>query len=76
MDEFLRYLVQQLVEYPDEAVLTYREGDGRVFYQLSLRQSDIGRLIGKGGSTINAIRELLNAAGEKQGLKVSLEILD
>ena len=76
MDEFLRYLVQQLVEYPDEAVLTHREGDGRVFYQLSLRQSDVGRLIGQGGTTINAIRELLNAAGEKQGLKVTLEILD
>ena len=76
MDEFLRYLVQQLVEHPDEAILTHREGEGKVFYQLSLRPSDVGRLIGKGGSTINAIRELLNAAGEKQGLKVSLEILD
>jgi len=76
MDEFLRYLVQQLVEYPDEVVLTHRDEGGKVYYQLSLRQSDVGRLIGKGGSTINAIRELLNASGEKQGLKVSLEILD
>jgi uncharacterized protein len=76
MDEFLRYLVQQLVEHPDEAILTHREEAGKIFYQLSLRKSDVGRLIGKGGSTIHAIRELLSAAAEKQGKKVSLEILD
>jgi len=76
MDEFLRYLVQQLVEYPDEAIITHREAGGRVLFELSLRKSDMGRLIGKGGSTIKAIRELMNAAAEKQGLKVSLEIVE
>lgn len=76
MDEFLRYVVQQLVEYPDEAVLSHREESGKVFYSLSLSKSDVGRLIGKGGSTINSVRELLNAAAEKKGKKVSLEILD
>lgn len=76
MDEFLRFIVQQLVEYPDEAILSHREVEGKLVYQLSLRKSDVGRLIGKGGSTINAIRELLSAAAEKQGKKVSLEILE
>ena len=76
MDEFLRFVVQQLVEYPDEAVLTHREESGKIIFQLSLRKSDVGRLIGKGGTTINALRELLNAAAEKQGKKVVLEILD
>ena len=76
MDEFLRFVVQQLVEHPDEAVLTHREEGGKIFFQLSVRKSDVGRLIGKGGATINAIRELLNAAAEKQGKKASLEILD
>lgn len=76
MDEFLRYVVQQLVEYPDEAILTHREESGKIIFQLSLRKNDAGRLIGKGGSTVNALRELLNAAGERQGKKVILEILD
>lgn len=76
MDEFLRFMVQQLVEYPDEAILSHREVEGKLIYQLSLRKSDVGRLIGKGGSTINAIRELLSAAAERQGLKASLEILE
>ncbi len=76
MDEFLRFVVQQLVEYPDEAILTHRQESGKIIFQLSLRKSDVGRLIGKGGTTINALRELLNAAVEKQGKKVVLEILD
>ena len=76
MDEFLRYLVQQLVEYPGEAVLTHREERGMRLFLLSVHKSDMGRLIGKGGSTIKAIRELLNAAAEKQGLKVGLEIVE
>jgi predicted RNA-binding protein YlqC (UPF0109 family) len=76
MDEFLRYVVQQLVEYPDEVTITHREESGKVTDLLSMRQTDVGRLIGKGGSTIQAIRELLRAAAEKEGKKAGLEILE
>ena len=76
MDEFLRYVVQQLVEYPDEVTITHREESGKTIYLLSMRQTDVGRLIGKGGSTIQAIRELLRASAEKEGKKVGLEILE
>lgn len=76
MDEFLRYVVQQLVEYPDEVTITHREESGKTTYLLRMRQTDVGRLIGKGGSTIQAIRELLRASAEKEGKKVGLEILE
>jgi predicted RNA-binding protein YlqC (UPF0109 family) len=76
MDEFLRYVVQQLVEYPDEVSITHREESGKTTYLLSMRQTDVGRLIGKGGSTIQAIRELLRVAADRDGLKVGLEIAE
>lgn len=76
MDEFLRYVVQQLVEYPDEVVINRRQEENKIVFLLSMRPSDVGRLIGKGGGTINAIRDLLSAAGEKTGQKVALEILE
>jgi hypothetical protein len=76
MDEFLRYVVQQLVEFPDAATLTHREEGGKILFQLSLGKSDAGHFIGKGGRLIDSIRELLNAAAEKQGKRVSLEILE
>ena len=76
MDEFLRYVVQQLVEYPDEVVITHRQEEGKTTYLLSMRQSDVGRLIGKGGSTIKALRDLMSAAAEKHSQKAGLEILE
>jgi predicted RNA-binding protein YlqC (UPF0109 family) len=75
-DEFLRYVVQKLVEYPDEVVINHREEGGKTTYLLSLRQGDVGRLIGKGGATIKAIRDLLSASVATRGIKVGLEILE
>jgi uncharacterized protein len=76
MDEFLRYVVQQLVENPDEVAITHRQDGEKTIYLLSMRQSDVGRLIGKGGGTIKAIRDLLSVAAEKHGKKAGLEILE
>ena len=76
MEEFLRYVVRKLVEYPDEVVLNSRQEIGRTLFQISLAVSDVGRLIGKGGGTVQAIRTLLNMAAEKKGQRVSLDILD
>jgi predicted RNA-binding protein YlqC (UPF0109 family) len=76
MDEFLRYVVQQLVEYPDEVLISQRQEGDKITYLLSMRQTDVGRLIGKGGSTIQAIRELLRASAVKDGRKVAVEIAE
>ena len=76
MDEFLRYVVQQLVEYPEEVAIERRQDWDKTTYFLSMRQTDVGRLIGKGGITIQAIRELLRASAEKDGRKVIVEIAE
>jgi len=76
MEEFLRYVVRQLVEFPEEARLSHREQDGKIIFELAVRQSDVGRLIGKGGVTISAVRELLRASALKQGKKGTLEVLE
>jgi predicted RNA-binding protein YlqC (UPF0109 family) len=76
MDEFLRYVVQQLVQFPDDVVINHRQDGGKTTYLLSMRSSDVGRLIGKGGSTIKTIRDLMSAAAEKHGQRVGVEILE
>ena len=76
MDEFLRYVVQQLVEYPDDVVINHRQEGCKTTYLLSMRPSDVGRFIGKGGNTIKSVRDLMAAAAEKHGQKVGLEILE
>src|SRR5580698_7807939 len=72
VEEFLEFVIRQLIEFPDEMVLTRLENPRKVIFKVQLRQSDIGRVIGKHGQTINAIRNLLSAAASRHGQRALL----
>lgn len=76
MQEFLEYVVKGLVQKPDEVVITPVERNGMTVYELRMNSSDVGRIIGRDGVTINAIRSLLTAGSAKKGLRCSLEIVE
>ena len=76
MQAFLEYLVKGLVEHPDEAVITPVEKNGVTVYELRLNPKDVGKLIGRQGMTINAIRSLLQAGSAKKGIRCSIEIVE
>ena len=74
MKEFLEFVVGQLVDRPAECVLRVTEqGDSRQ-YVLALPRSEVGKVIGKQGNTINAIRNLLGCAVGRQHGRISFEI--
>ena len=76
MQEFLEYVVRLLVEYPEEMVLTKIDAPRKTIFKLQLRQTDVGKVIGKHGHTIIAIRNLLAAAAARHGEKAMLEIVE
>lgn len=76
MEEFLHYVIGELVEYPDEVVITKSENGGHLTFHVAMRRSDLGRIIGRGGHTIHALRSLLQAAAHKRGERVSLDIIE
>ena len=76
MQEFLDFILRQLIDYPEEMVLTRHEGNKRTTFELRLRKSDIGKVIGKHGQTIIAIRNLLAAAAARHGERAYLEIVE
>lgn len=76
MQEFLDYVLRQLIDYPEEMVLTRHEGNKRTVFHVRLRQSDIGKVIGKHGQTIIAIRNLLAAAAARHGERAQFEIIE
>ena len=76
MEEFLEFVAKQLVEYPDEIVITRVELPRKIILKMRLRQSDVGKIIGKQGHTIDALRNLLNAAGSRHNQRVALEIIE
>ena len=59
MKEFLEFVIRQLVEFPDEVMISEIPSGKMTIFKLQLRQSDVGRIIGRNGQTIHAIRALL-----------------
>jgi hypothetical protein len=64
------------VQHPDAVSVTPVERAGVTIYELRLESSDVGKIIGRQGVTINAIRSLLLAGSSKRGLRCSLEIVE
>jgi len=76
MQAFLETVVKGLVANPDQVAVTPVERNGTIVYELRLHSSDVGRVIGRQGMTINAIRSLLLAGSAKQGLRCVLDIVE
>jgi hypothetical protein len=76
MQAFLEYVVKGLVQKPEAVTITPVERDGMTVYELRLDQQDVGKIIGRHGVTINAIRSLLTAGSAKKGLRCSVEIVE
>jgi hypothetical protein len=76
MQEFLEYVVKGLVQNPGAVSVTPVERAGATVYELRLAPSDVGKIIGKQGATINAIRSLLQAGAAKKGMRCSVEIVE
>ena len=75
MRGFLQYLALQFIEHPEKAQLRMAEVDsGHLSFRLILDQADVAQLIGRNGFTAGAIRSVLSAAAEREGIKVSLRI--
>ena len=76
MKEFVEYIIKNLVDNPDEVKIKEVGGTNTLILELSVEKSDIGKIIGKKGKTINAIRTLLMSVASRNNIRVSLEILE
>ena len=77
MEKLLIAMVEDLVDDKSAIRVTVDEPkeDGTVVYHLHVAPDDMGRVIGKQGRIAKAIRTVLKSAGNKENIKVSLEIL-
>lgn len=77
MQEFIEMIVKQLVDKPDEVELKAVETEQRIIYELTVGEGDFGKVIGKRGRNISAIRTLVFAINAKEGGKrARLDIID
>jgi len=71
----LRFLVTSLVENPESVQITVREDGSMTVYEISLAPDDVGKIIGRKGRIIKAIRTVVRAAGGAGGDHVDVEVL-
>ncbi len=76
MKEFIERIAKALVDQPDAVKVTEVEGERTSVIELSVANEDMGKIIGKRGRTVSAIRTLLNAASMKQKKRTILEIIE
>ena len=77
LEGFVDYVVKALVDDPDEvSVDTVDKDDGSTSIQIRCRKEDIGKIVGKRGKTIMAIRSLVSGAAGRQRKRVSVDVLD
>ena len=73
--ELVEYLVKSLVDEPDEASVSVAESGYTVTYEVSVAESDLGKVIGRGGRTANAMRTIVKAAPTSDGMRHTIDIL-
>ncbi len=77
MQEFIESVVKYLVDKPDEVKVNSVETEQRIIYELVVGTGDYGKVIGKNGRNISALRTLVFAINAKQGGKrARLDVID
>lgn len=72
--QFLEYVVKNLVDNPDDAKITRTVDEMGVLMTLEVNPADMGKVIGRSGNTAKAIRTLLRVVGMKNNSRVNLKI--
>jgi len=76
VEELLMSLARGLVDRPEQIELRSQPADGGTLFELKVAPEDVGKVIGRDGRTVNAIRTLLSVAAQRRGVKARLEVLD
>ncbi len=76
MKELLELIAKALVDNPDEVAVSEVSGEQMIIFELRVAQEDFGKVIGKQGTTAQAIRTIVSASGAKLGKRFHLEIIE
>ena len=76
LKELVEFIARALVDKPDEVVVAEIAGEQTVVLELRVAKEDLGKVIGKQGRTVKAMRAILSAASSKVRKRAELEILE
>ena len=74
--QVLEYVVPWLVDHPDEVEIAEVDSERGVVLELTVHPEDTGKIIGRNGRVIRALRMLARAAGQREGENFMVEVVD
>lgn len=74
--EFLKYLVENIVEHVQDVKIEKKDDELWTLLTLQVHQDDMGIIIGKKGTTVNALRSILRLQWMKLGKKITLKVIE
>lgn len=76
MKEVLTYFIQHIVDKPDEVEIKEETVDSQVIFYVSCATGDVGRVIGKKGKIIKALRRLLGILAMRENVHVNISMVN
>ena len=76
MKELVEFVARSLVDDPTEVLVTQTRQGSNVHLELKVAKDDMGRVIGKSGRIANSLRVLLRVAAAREGIQVTLDVLE
>ena len=76
MKELIEYVDKTLIDHPDDLRITEIEGERTIVFELRCHPEDVGKVIGKSGKTVGAIRTLLGTVAARQNKRAMLEVVE
>ena len=76
MKELVEYMAKALVDAPDRVLVTESVTGSDVLLELRVGPGDMGRVIGRGGRVVNAMRALVQMTAARQARRAQLEIIE
>lgn len=77
MKELVEYLTKALVDEPgDVRVQEFEEDDGTIVFEVEVAEDDVGKVIGRHGRTINALRTVMRASAVRHNRRVLVDVVD
>lgn len=76
MKDLIRLIAQALVDHPEGVNVTEIRGDNTSVFELTVAKGDTGKIIGKRGRTVEALRTIVSAAGAKKKKRSVVEIIE
>ena len=76
MKDLIEFIAKKLVDHPDEVAVNEVGGDHAALLELKVGNGDTGKVIGKKGRTVAAMRTSLSAVAARQSKRMKLEIIE